>query len=86
MLFSRKNEQLRLCNQVQGQIIQNNHKQKTYESIGKINITPQDIGLVILNLITNAFYAVGKKRNNNQKACLPDRQVMNRLSPSVQKK
>lgn len=28
------------------------------ESIGKINIVPQDIGRVILNLITNAFYAV----------------------------
>ena len=32
------------------------------ESIGKINIIPQDIGRVILNLITNAFYAcnIGK--------------------------
>jgi len=28
------------------------------ETIGKINIVPQDIGRVILNLITNAFYAV----------------------------
>ncbi len=28
------------------------------ESIGNINIVPQDIGRVILNLITNAFYAV----------------------------
>jgi signal transduction histidine kinase len=28
------------------------------ESIGKINVIPQDIGRVILNLITNAFYAV----------------------------
>jgi signal transduction histidine kinase len=27
------------------------------ESIGKINIIPQDIGRVILNLLTNAFYA-----------------------------
>jgi len=27
-------------------------------SIGKINIIPQDIGRVLLNLITNAFYAV----------------------------
>ena len=31
------------------------------EQIGKINITPQDIGRVILNLITNAFYAVDKR-------------------------
>ncbi len=28
------------------------------ENIGKINIVPQDIGRVILNIITNAFYAV----------------------------
>jgi signal transduction histidine kinase len=31
------------------------------ESIGKINIIPQDIGRVILNLITNAFYVVNEK-------------------------
>ena len=32
------------------------------ESIGKINIVPQDIGRVILNLINNAFYAVQQKQ------------------------
>ncbi|WP_394767290.1 ATP-binding protein [Ferruginibacter sp.] len=31
------------------------------ETIGNINIIPQDIGRVILNLITNAFYAVDEK-------------------------
>ena len=31
------------------------------ESIGNINIIPQDIGRVILNVITNAFYAVNEK-------------------------
>jgi signal transduction histidine kinase len=31
-------------------------------SIGKINIIPQDIGRVVLNLITNAFYAVNEKK------------------------
>ena len=30
-------------------------------SIGKVNVAPQDIGRVILNLITNAFYAVAEK-------------------------
>jgi len=30
--------------------------------IGKINIIPQDIGRVILNLITNAFYATNEKK------------------------
>ena len=33
------------------------------ESIGNINIIPQDIGRVILNLITNAFYAVNEKKH-----------------------
>ncbi|MBK7678688.1 MAG: GHKL domain-containing protein [Chitinophagaceae bacterium] len=32
------------------------------ESIGNINIIPQDIGRVILNLITNAFYVVDEKK------------------------
>ncbi len=36
------------------------------ESIGKINIIPQEIGRVILNLLTNAFYAVGEKKTLRQ--------------------
>jgi signal transduction histidine kinase len=32
------------------------------ESIGNINIVPQDIGRVVLNLINNAFYAVDEKK------------------------
>ena len=32
------------------------------ESVGNINIIPQDIGRAILNLITNAFYAVTEKK------------------------
>jgi signal transduction histidine kinase len=32
------------------------------ETIGNINIAPQDIGRVILNLITNAFYTVSEKK------------------------
>ncbi len=36
------------------------------KSIGKINIIPQDIGRVILNLINNAFYAVNEKRKAEQ--------------------
>jgi len=34
------------------------------ESIGRINIIPQDIGRVLLNLINNAFYAVNEKKAN----------------------
>ena len=32
------------------------------DSIGMIHMIPQDIGRVILNLITNAFYAVDEKK------------------------
>jgi signal transduction histidine kinase len=34
------------------------------ESIGLVNIIPQDIGRVLLNLFTNAFYAVDEKRKS----------------------
>ena len=34
-------------------------------SIGKVNLNPQDIGRVILNLINNAFYAVSEKQKQN---------------------
>jgi signal transduction histidine kinase len=42
-----------------------NAKMKTDfdETIGKINVVPQDIGRVILNLITNAFYAVNIRQS-----------------------
>ena len=32
------------------------------ESIGKVNIIPQDFGRVVLNLLTNAFYVVNEKK------------------------
>ena len=37
-------------------------KTKYDKSIGNINIIPQDIGRVLLNLINNAFYAVNEKQ------------------------
>ena len=43
------------------------------DSIGKINVVPQDIGRVILNLINNAFYAVSEKQKQN----------LNRYEPTV---
>src|SRR6267378_6997785 len=36
------------------------------ESIGKVDVIPQDIGRVILNLITNAFYAVTERKNRGE--------------------
>jgi signal transduction histidine kinase len=35
------------------------------ETIGNINIIPQNIGRVVLNLINNAFYAVDEKKKQN---------------------
>ncbi len=34
-------------------------------AVGKINIIPQEIGRVLLNLINNAFYAVNEKQKRN---------------------
>ncbi len=36
------------------------------QTIGNINVVPQDIGRAILNLITNAFYAVTEKKTLRQ--------------------
>lgn len=43
-----------------------NAKMKTEfdESIGLVSVIPQDIGRVILNLITNAFYAVSENKRH----------------------
>jgi signal transduction histidine kinase len=41
------------------------------ESIGNINIIPQDIGRVILNLITNAFYIVAEKKKQQPEGYEP---------------
>jgi signal transduction histidine kinase len=41
------------------------------ESIGKIEIVPQDFGRVVLNLITNAFYAVNEKKKTQTEAYEP---------------
>jgi len=35
-------------------------------AIGKINIIPQDMGRVLLNLYNNAFYAVSEKKKNSR--------------------
>jgi len=37
------------------------------EAIGFVNIIPQDFGRVILNLLTNAFYAVNEKKSQRAK-------------------
>ncbi len=52
------------------------------ESIGNINIIPQDIGRVILNLITNAFYVVGEKKKQIGEGYEPAVTVSTSRSPS----
>ena len=52
----------------------------------KINVIPQDIGRVLLNLINNAFFAVNQKatRHSAQKGSLPaGRQESKNYSPEV---
>ena len=41
------------------------------ESIGKLNVVPQDIGRVLLNLFNNAFYAVNEKKQHADKSYEP---------------
>lgn len=41
------------------------------DKIGKINIIPQDVGRVLLNLINNAFYAVNEKRKESVESYKP---------------
>jgi two-component system, NtrC family, sensor kinase len=52
------------------------------ESIGKINIVPQDIGRVILNLITNAFYVVNEKKKQQPEGYEPMVSVSTKMSPA----
>jgi len=54
------------------------------ESIGNISVIPQDIGRVILNLITNAFYAVNeKKRNGPLTPAVGIENAQNKYDPTV---
>ncbi|HEY2726803.1 MAG TPA: ATP-binding protein [Parafilimonas sp.] len=49
------------------------------ETIGKINIVPQDIGRVLLNLFNNAFYAVNEKKKLIANSYQPQAEVKTRL-------
>ncbi|MBC7889089.1 MAG: histidine kinase [Ferruginibacter sp.] len=51
-------------------------------SIGNIDIIPQDIGRVILNLITNAFYAVTEKKKQMDDGYEPTVNVSTALKPA----
>ncbi len=49
------------------------------DNVGTIAIIPQDIGRVLLNLITNAFYAVNKKRLSEKTGFTPTVSVSTKL-------
>jgi signal transduction histidine kinase len=51
------------------------------ESVGLVNVVPQDIGRVILNLITNAFYAVNEKAKANSEGYRPTVTVSSKRTP-----
>ncbi len=53
------------------------------ESIGNIEVIPQDMGRVILNLITNAFYAVDDKKTAFAKAEKEENIENNSYEPTV---
>ena len=61
------------------------------EGIGKINIVPQDIGRVLLNLFNNAFYSVNEKKKTpqlpgiNSGQALKGEQSMSQLLPLAQR-
>ena len=54
------------------------------KSIGKINIIPQDIGRVLLNLYNNAFYAVNEQKNKNLISFAKEVTPFQKLSPLYQ--
>ena len=48
------------------------------ENVGKINVVPQDIGRVLLNLFNNAFYAVNEKKKLTANGYQPTAKVETR--------
>jgi signal transduction histidine kinase len=54
------------------------------ENIGNINIIPQDIGRVLLNLYNNAFYAVNEKMKSAPNGYEPQVTVSTRLVPETE--
>ena len=50
----------------------NAHMETDFDhSMGQVNVLPQDLGRVILNLLTNAFYSVNQKRKHHPEGYEP---------------
>lgn len=55
------------------------------ESIGLINVIPQDLGRVILNLITNAFYATNeRKKVSEEENFKPSVSISTKYNPALE--
>ena len=72
----------------QRQCIQYGDKTEFDESIGNINIVPQDIGRMLLNLYNNAFYAVNTKAKlqaagYKPEACVTTKKMNGKIEISV---
>jgi two-component system, NtrC family, sensor kinase len=55
-----------------------------YPNLPKIDIIPQDIGRVILNLINNAFYAVNERNKNGEAGYQPTVSINTQLTANNQ--
>ncbi|MEP7228879.1 MAG: ATP-binding protein [Ginsengibacter sp.] len=58
------------------------------ETVGKINVIPQDVGRVLMNLYNNAFYAVNEKKKTTDESYQPTvlvqtKKVNNKIEISV---
>jgi signal transduction histidine kinase len=53
-------------------------------NLPKIDIIPQDIGRVLLNLINNAFYAVNERSKKNESDYVPTVSVTTELTANTQ--
>ncbi|MBC2839779.1 two-component regulator propeller domain-containing protein [Robiginitalea sp. SC105] len=51
------------------------------EKLPKVRVVPQDIGRVLLNLLTNAFYAVNEKNKSAPESYVPTVRVASRKTP-----
>ena len=54
-----------------------------FAKLDKIEVIPQDLGRVLLNIITNAFHAVHEKSKIAQNGYLPEVKISTAISPTI---
>ena len=50
-------------------------------TLGKVNVLPQDLGRVLLNMLTNAFYAVSEKKRQHPQGYDPTVWIVTQSRP-----